>query len=93
MLKYYMIIDGTEYNALFIDHFEAGDFLDANDADGSEVIVLRYETITVREALADSDFSDAYAIEMVASYLMPNEHFKKWEDAEKALHKEFPHLF
>lgn len=93
MYKYYMIIDGTEYNALFVDHFEAADFLDDNEADGSEVIVLKYEAISPREALEDRDFSDAYAYEMVAAYLMPDRHFEKWTHAEDALRKEFPQLF
>lgn len=92
MYKYYMIIDGTEYNALFLDHFEAADFLDANDADGSEVVVLKYEKVSPREVLKDSDFEESYRIEMVAAHLMPNRRFEKWTHAAAALNKYYPML-
>lgn len=93
MYKYYMIIDGTEYNALFLDHFEAADFLDANVADGSEVVILKYEAVAPRKVLEDNSFEESYKIEMVAAYLMPDRRFEKWTHAEAALKAEHPILF
>lgn len=93
MYKYYMIIDGSEYNALFVDHFEAAQFLDDNEADGSEVIVLKCEAISPRKALEDRDFSDSYAIEMVAAYLMLDRHFEKWGTRRRSPPQGIPSAF
>lgn len=93
MYKYYMIIDGTNYNALFLDHYEAGQFLDDNEADGSDVVVLEYEEVSPAEALNDEDFAYTYAIEVVADYLFPDRQFLKWTQAEEALRQHFPQLF
>ena len=72
MYKYNMIIDGESYLALFADHMEAADFLDACDNDGSEVIVNGFSWETAEQVLADPDFEQSYRIECAASILVPN---------------------
>lgn len=86
MYKYEMIIDGSNYNALFLDHFEAADFLDENDRDGAEVIVKGYHEVTADEILADDDFEWSYRVEMASVLLLPNHRdFPKWSLQEAEL--------
>jgi hypothetical protein len=70
--KYYMTINGAEYNALFADPFEAADFLDVNDADGNVTIINRIQSMTPQEALDDPEFDTGYKAEVVAAVLIPN---------------------
>lgn len=86
MYKYSMIIDGIEYKALFEDHFEATDFLDEVDADGSDLQVLGFEEVDADRILADKDFEWSYRVEMASVLLLPNHRdFPKWEAQEAEL--------
>ena len=86
MTKYYMTIDNAEYIAVFADHIEAADFIDANDRDGSEVVVHRYEEVTPQQVLVDKDLENYYRIELAASELLSNaKEFKKTDELEREL--------
>ena len=71
MYKYDMVIDGESYKAVFMDHFEAADFIDLNEHDGSKVIVNGYKAVTPAEVWADDDFSQYYAAEVIVEFLCP----------------------
>ena len=86
MLKYTMIIDNENYTALFEDHFVAADFLDTTALD-SEVVVVKYEEVTIDDILADSDFEYSYKIEMIGSMEYPNIKFNKVAEIEALLKK------
>ena len=87
MYKYSMVIDGTEYKALFADHFEAADFMaDCERYDDSHIVVNGYTEVTAEQIMADADFEYSYRVEMVAKILLPNAHnFKKWSEQETEL--------
>ena len=86
MYKYDMTIDGTEYKALFADHFEASDFLDEIETEGSEIVVYSYTEVTPQDILADNDFEWSYRVEMASTILLPNHtDFKKWFEQEAEL--------
>ena len=84
MFKYEMIIDNENYNALFIDHMEAADFID-DVAWDSEIQVLGFKEVTIDEIKADHDFDEAYKIEMIGSFVFPNIKFEKTIEVENAL--------
>lgn len=86
MYKYEMIIDDEPYNALFLDHFEAGDFLEGCAFDGQKVIVKGYHEVTPDDIIIDDDFETSYKVEMISEMLLPNARdFKKWSRQEAEL--------
>lgn len=64
MYKYNMTINGESYMALFFDHIEAADFLDANDREGNTVVVNGYKFVTATDVINDDDFEEDYKLEM-----------------------------
>ena len=88
MYKYDFIIDGESYKALFLDHFEAADCIDANVHDGVSIIVEGFHFVTAQEILADDDLEWAYRIEMAGKLLVPNaSDFKRWPDHEDEMRR------
>lgn len=86
MYEYNMIIDHEPYSALFLDHFEAADFIADIENDGSEVIVLSYKAVSAFEILKDETLEWAYRVEMAAEVLLPNARtFEKWSEQEAEL--------
>lgn len=86
MYKYTMTLDSILYTALFVDHFEAGDFLDENAREGTKVVLLGYEEVSAEDILADEDFEWSYRVEMASELLLPNAHdFHKWSEQESEL--------
>lgn len=69
MYKYNFLIDGEPYEALFTDHFEADDFITANESDGAVVVVNGYKEMKIIDILNDNDFEYYYKIEMVSLML------------------------
>lgn len=81
MRKYEMLIDGSNYNALFENDQEAVYFKWECESDGSTVEILDDYEVSVQDILEDGDFEYIYKIEMIAIMALPNHNdFKKvWE--------------
>lgn len=81
MRKYEMLIDGSNYSALFENDQEAVYFKWECESDGSKVEILDDYEVSVQDILEDGDFEYFYKIEMIAIMTLPNHNdFKKvWE--------------
>lgn len=71
MYKYNMIIDGSQYKALFTDHLEAKRFINEVKADNSIISVTSWSKVGKDDILNDDDFEYAYKVEMIAIMCLP----------------------
>ena len=71
MYKYNMIIDGSQYKALFTDHFEAKRFIKEVKADGSRISIEKFNKVDKDDIINDDDFEYPYKVEMIAIMCLP----------------------
>ena len=88
MKKYVMLIDGTQYEALFQNDQEFVYFKWENEACGDEVELLDDFEVSVDDIKNDTDFEEAYIIEILAQMLLSNyRDFKKVSQMESELRR------
>lgn len=85
MYKYYMTIDGSKYNALFLNQSEADDFINSQE---DETIVNKVEEVSIVDILLDKSFEYYYKVECIGLMVLPNvKELKKTSEIEKELQK------